>query len=496
MDSHTPTIGEGAPRSASGPVTLSPCHLVTLSRPWLAAVAVVPILATVYQTLVLTDVTDDVIRKGIDAEHYSMIWTSVCWGITILYGVFGAIWAMARFGARDTLLVGLVWFALGNLLCGAATDVTSLAAAKLVEGVGKGLVIVICRSLLYRQFDRMVIVAIGFYGVIAYATRPTTPLVTALVNDALSWRWVFWVNVPLALLAIPLVRRFIKPDRPAQPLPLRIDWIGVTLFTAWIVSLTFLFGWYRKWGGWTSNAFAATAVLAVLLPVALAGWVGSGLAVSEHFRRMFRVRVYVLAMCVRGLMLLQLLAVLTLMAKYCVALRDYPREVAGWVLAPATLTMAVSSFLTTRFHRRALRHFWLLVGVVGCSGCLWWMSSLDNFTSKEQLTAMMACWGLFLGLFPPTFLQDEVEGLDRRDSLYGGAVAVVFFVVPLVVIPSMTSTIVSAWTDRAMDAERLNLARNRPEVEESAVRVADYYHQRGVDGPELSQMTSTVLGGS
>ena len=66
------------------------------------------------------------------------------------------------------------------------------------------MVIVICRSLLYRQFDRMVIVAIGFYGVIAYATRPTTPLLTALVNDALSWRWIFWVNVPLALLGDPL----------------------------------------------------------------------------------------------------------------------------------------------------------------------------------------------------------------------------------------------------------------------------------------------------
>jgi MFS family permease len=461
----------------------------------LAAVAVVPILATVYQTLVLTDVTDDVIRKGIDAEHYSMIWTSVCWGITVLYGVFGGIWAMARFGSRNTLLVGLAWFALGNLLCGAAADVTTLAAAKLVEGIGKGMVIVICRALLYRQFDRMVIVAIGFYGVVAYATRPTTPLLTALVNDALSWRWIFWVNVPLALLAFPLVRRFVKPDRPARPLSLRIDWIGVTLFTAWIVSLTFLFGWYRKWGGWSSDAFTATAVLAMLLPVGLVAWVGSGLAASEHFRRMFRVRIYVLAMCVRMLMLLQLLAVLTLLAKYCTALRDYPREVAGWVLAPATLTMAISTFLTTYFHRRTLRHFWLLVGVVGCAACLWWMSSVDNFTSKERVALMVGYWGLFVGLFPPAFLQDEVEGLDRRDSLYGGAVAIVFLIVPIVVVPTMTSTIVSVWTDRAADAQRMNLRENRPEVQESAARVADYYHQRGVSGPELSQMTSIALGG-
>jgi MFS family permease len=485
------SVGSQAPAPSSAPPP-SPAP----NRPWLAAIAIVPILATVYQTLVLTDVTDDVIRTGIDAEHYSMIWTNVCWGITILYGVFAAIWGMARFGARDTLLVGLAWFAVGNLLCGAAADVTTLAAAKLVEGVGKGMVIVICRALLYRQFDRMVIVAIGFYGVVAYATRPTTPLVTALVNDALSWRWIFWVNVPLALLAFPLVCRFVKPDRPPRPLLLRIDWIGVTLFTAWVVSLTFVFGWYRKWGGWTSNAFTATALLALLLPVALVAWVGAGLPASEHLRRMFRVRIYVLAMCTRTLLLVQLLMVLTLISKYCLGLRDYPREVAGWVLAPATLTMAISTFLTTWFHRRELRHVWLLVGVVGCASCLWWMSFLDNFTSKEHVALMMGGWGLFVGLIPPVFLQDEVEGLDRRDSLYGGAVAVVFLIVPMIVVPTMTSTIISVWADKSADAQRMNIRENRPEIQVTSARVADYYQQRGVSGPELSQMTATVLGGS
>src|SRR5262249_54093916 len=77
----------------------------------------------------------------------------------------------------------------------------------------------------------------------------------------------------------------------------------------------------------------------------------------------------------------------------------------------------------------------------------------------------------------------------------GGAVAVVFLIVPIVVVPTMTSTIVSAWTDRALDAERLNLRRNRPEVEESSARVADYYRQHGMGGPESSQMAATVLGG-
>src|SRR5262245_24186182 len=105
----------------------------------LAAVAVVPVLASVYQTLVLTDVTSDVIRKGIEGDSYQMIWTNVAWGVAILYGVFGAMAWMARYGARSALTVGLAVFALGNLLCGAAVDVETLAGAKLVEGIGKGM---------------------------------------------------------------------------------------------------------------------------------------------------------------------------------------------------------------------------------------------------------------------------------------------------------------------------------------------------------------------
>src|SRR5262249_47398714 len=91
----TMTVADQVVGSQAGAHPPVPPQVPVPDRPWLAAVAVLPILATVYQTLVLTDVTDDVIRKGIDAEHYSMIWTNVCWGISVLYGVFAGIWAMA-----------------------------------------------------------------------------------------------------------------------------------------------------------------------------------------------------------------------------------------------------------------------------------------------------------------------------------------------------------------------------------------------------------------
>src|SRR5262249_50735577 len=64
----------------------------------------------------------------------------------------------------------------------------------------------------------------------------------------------------------------------------------------------------------------------------------------------------------------------------------------------------------------------------------------------------------------------------------------------MVVVPNMTSTIISAWADRSADAQRMNLRENRPEVQQTSARVADYYSQRGVAGAELGQQTGTVLG--
>ena len=108
---------------------------------------------------------------------------------------------------------------------------------------------------------------------------------------------------------------------------------------------------------------------------------------------------------------------------------------------------------------------------------------------------MLACWGAFVGLIPPAFLTDEVEGLERRDMLYAGAIGIVGLVVPIITVPIATGTVIKAWSDRAFDVYRLNLRENRPAVEQASSRVADYFHQRGLSGSGLQQETSRVLGG-
>jgi hypothetical protein len=125
---------------------------------------------------------------------------------------------------------------------------------------------------------------------------------------------------------------------------------------------------------------------------------------------------------------------------------------------------------------------------------VWWLSSLDNFTPKEHVAVILACWGALLGLAPPAFLTDEYEGLNPKDSLYAGTLGIVGLVVPLLTVPVATSTVTKAWSDRAEDTYRLNLSSNRPAVPKAANRVGEYYRQRGRSGPAVQQQTRRVLG--
>src|SRR5580704_6210948 len=127
--------------SATQPALSTPDPPLRLARGhMLAALAVLFVFFSVYQTLVQTVLTDDAVRKALDIDEYDMTWQQVGYGVGVLYGVFTGLWLSARIGARYTIILGLAGFALGNLLCGLAVGLESFVLGRFVDGFVKMLV--------------------------------------------------------------------------------------------------------------------------------------------------------------------------------------------------------------------------------------------------------------------------------------------------------------------------------------------------------------------
>src|SRR6516165_528004 len=166
--------GETMATSAGQPQhdsTLHQAPLLLERRHWLAALAVLFVFFVPYQTLVQTVITDDAVRLGVEADEYDMTWVTVAYGVGVLYGVFAGLSLSFLIGKRYTLVLGMLLFCAGNIFCGASTGIVSLALGRFVEVFGKMTTMAICRVTLYKQFDRLLLVAVGFYGIFAYSTR-------------------------------------------------------------------------------------------------------------------------------------------------------------------------------------------------------------------------------------------------------------------------------------------------------------------------------------
>jgi EmrB/QacA subfamily drug resistance transporter len=175
-------------------------------------------------------------------------------------------------GRRPLYIGGLAVFALASLASGLAHNTALLIAARGVQGVGGAAMYATTIALLsssYQGRDRGV--AFGVWGAVSGAAAASGPILGGLLTQSLSWRWIFFVNLPISVVAIVMSRRYLAPDRPDASR--RLDLPGLATFTVAAAAVTY--GLIRAAAdGWTG------AVTIGLLAAGLAAF--AAFAVVEH----------------------------------------------------------------------------------------------------------------------------------------------------------------------------------------------------------------------
>jgi len=175
---------------------------------------------------------------GSEPLHLSAAITSYLVALTVFVPVSG--WVADRYGAKRVFLWAIAVFVLSSVACGMATGLVSLVLARVVQGMGGAMMVPVARLLLLRRVSREEIVRATTWLTMPALLGPIMgPPLGGFLTDAASWRWVFWINLPIGLLGFFLAWRFISA--PEQERPPRLDVPGVVLTGVSLALLMFGF---------------------------------------------------------------------------------------------------------------------------------------------------------------------------------------------------------------------------------------------------------------
>ena len=208
-------------------------------------------------------------QYDLHADVASLQWTVTAYGIAFAAGILTAAALGDRFGRRRIFNIGLTLFALTSAACALAPNSAELIAARSVQGLGAAMVTPLSLTILTTAFPpRRRGLIVGIYGGLAGLAVAFGPLVGGAVTEGLDWHWIFWLNVPIGLLATALATRLLPESHGA---PERLDLIGVVLVTAGVVAIV--------WAvvraddvGWSSPETIGMLLVGSVLLLAFVAW--------------------------------------------------------------------------------------------------------------------------------------------------------------------------------------------------------------------------------
>jgi EmrB/QacA subfamily drug resistance transporter len=199
----------------------------------------------------------------------SLQWVVDAYALTLAALVLGAGSIADLVGHRRAYAGGLALFAVSSFVCGIAPNADALVAARAVQGVGAAAMFATTFALLnsnYTGRDRGT--AYGMWGAVAGASAAIGPIVGGLLTEGISWRWIFFVNLPVSVVAVALCTRVLADANSS--LRSRVDIAGIVSFTAAAAALTYGLI-HANEDGWSNGATIAWLCAAPILLIAFIG---------------------------------------------------------------------------------------------------------------------------------------------------------------------------------------------------------------------------------
>jgi DHA2 family multidrug resistance protein len=331
-------------------------------NPWLIAAAVM--LATFMEVLdtSIAAVALPYIAGSLSATNDEATWVLTSYLVANAIVLPASTWFSLRYGRKRFLLFCIALFTLSSFMCGAATSLGMILIARALQGAGGGALQPLSQAILLETFPpqkrgmAMAVFALGV--VVAPVLGPT---LGGWLTDTYSWRWAFYINIPVGAFAVFMISRYVEdPSYIKEAKPGRLDGIGLGLLAVWLGCLQIILdkGQEDDWFGATWIRWA-TGILIVCFVMFL-------IRSFRHDKplvdlRVFRHRNFAIGCLLIGLFGAAIYGLITLLPLFYQELLGYTALAAGWAVSPrgvgAIIAMPMIGYLTAKIDNRWLIAF-------------------------------------------------------------------------------------------------------------------------------------------
>jgi EmrB/QacA subfamily drug resistance transporter len=344
--------------------------------------------------------------------------TQIQWVITAYMLSLAAVipvtgWASRRFGAKRIFIISLVLFTFGSLLCGLATSDTELILFRVLQGMGGGMIMPLAQIIMAdaagpKRMGRVM----GLVAVPMMLAPTLGPLLGGTIIQALNWHWIFYVNLLVGAVAVPLAIR-VLPGKSGENTD-TLDFTGLALMSTGLVAVT-----YGLAEAGTYHSFTDAHVLAPVLAglVLIAAFAFHALRVKHPLLdlRLYRRAHFAAASIVMFALGAAIFGAMILMPLYWQELRGYSVLQTGLLTGPQGLGMAITMPLAARLTERYGGGPVALVGVLATAVMTIPFALIGAHTSVAFLCVTMVLRGAGMGASFMPAMTAAFAALDRSE---------------------------------------------------------------------------------
>ncbi|MFD3523887.1 MFS transporter [Streptomyces sp. NPDC058653] len=390
----------GAPHGPRRPGRTPP----TLNKWWtLTAVCLGTFMLLLDITIVNVALPD--IQRSLHASFSDLQWVVDAYALTLAALLLTAGSLADMYGRKRLYVIGLTIFGLASLLCGLAEDPLMLQLSRGLQGIGGSIMFSVSLALLadaFRGKDRGI--AFGVWGTITGLAVAIGPLLGGVLTSGLSWRWIFFVNLPIGVIAVAITLLKVADSR--HPEARRPDWPGFVLFTAGLSSLVFALI-QSSHDSFSDPVVIACLAAAVVLLIAF-------VLVELRTRQamfdlsLFRKPTFTGGLVAAFALSASLLSLLLYLVLYLQDVLDFSALGAGVRLLLISVGILVVSTVSGRLSSRMPVRYLIGPGLLMVGGGLLWMRGLDAQSEWTHLIPGMLLSGAGLGLVNPPLASTAV----------------------------------------------------------------------------------------